>query len=201
MTAIKFELEDAGRNTIIFLPFLFIILQAQWMVTKRSVNGQCIRWPFTKPGPLGIKKILGQTIPGEIIGLKFIPSQSEPFRFISIFVSQPIRIIPNQSKKRFVSRSMKNGQKSIRINLINSETSIWMNSTPSETKFSIQINPINPSSDWSKPNFQSESIRMNPRSEWFGLARIKKSEWIGIVLIDSEWILIRYFRQGNKYLS
>ena len=32
--------------------------------------------------------------------------------------------------------------------------------------FSIQTNPR---SDLSKPNFQSESIRMNPRSESFGL--------------------------------
>ena len=32
--------------------------------------------------------------------------------------------------------------------------------------------------------------------EWFALARIQISEWIGIVLIGSEWIPIRYFRQG-----
>ena len=34
--------------------------------------------------------------PGESIGLKFIPSQSELFRFIPISVSGPMRIIPNQ---------------------------------------------------------------------------------------------------------
>ena len=62
--------------------------------------------------------------PGESIGLKFIPSQSELFRFIPISVSEPMRIIPNQSEKRFVSRLMINGQKS----------------NQSETKFSIQIN-------------------------------------------------------------
>ena len=77
-----------------------------------------------------------------------------------------MRIIPNQSEKLFVSRLMKNGKKSIRLNPINSETSIRMKPNQSETKFSIQINP---SSDWSKPNFQSKSIQMNPRSEWFGL--------------------------------
>ena len=32
-------------------------------------------------------------------------------------------LYPNQSEKRFVSRSMKNGQKPIRLNPINSETS------------------------------------------------------------------------------
>ena len=33
-------------------------------------------------------------MPGEDIGLKFVPSQSELFRFIPIFVSGPMRIIP-----------------------------------------------------------------------------------------------------------
>ena len=61
--------------------------------------------------------------PSESIGLKFIPSQSELFRFIPISVSEPMRIIPNQSEKRFVSRLMKNGQKSIRLNPITSEKS------------------------------------------------------------------------------
>ena len=69
----------------------------------------------------------------------FIPSQSELFWFIPITVSEPMRIIPNQSEKCFVSRLMKNGQKSIRLDAINSETSIRMNPNQSETKFSIQI--------------------------------------------------------------
>ena len=38
-----------------------------------------------------------------------------------------MRIIPNQSEKRFVSRLMTKGQKSIRINPIYSEISIPMN--------------------------------------------------------------------------
>ena len=37
------------------------------------------------------------------------------------------RTIPNQFEKRFVSRLMKKGQKSIRLNLIHSEASIRMN--------------------------------------------------------------------------
>ena len=104
-------------------------------------------------------------IPGESIGLKFIPSQSELFRFIPIFVSEPMRIIPNQSEKRFVSRLMKNGQKSIRLYPINPKTSIRMNPNQSQTKFQSRSIRINPTSDWSKPNFQSESIWINPRSE------------------------------------
>ena len=162
-----------------------------------------------------VGKLQFWNIPDESIGLKFIPSQSELFRFIPISVSKPMWIIPNQSEKRFVSRLMKNGQKSIRLNPINSETSIRMNPNQSETKFSIRINPI---SDWSKLNFQSELIWIVPTSnsfvfdhfssnetqnvfriglEWFALARIQIPEWIGIVLIDSEWISIQYFRQGG----
>ena len=45
--------------------------------------------------------------PSERTGLKFIPSQPELFRFIPISVSEPMRIIPNQSEKRFLSRLMK----------------------------------------------------------------------------------------------
>ena len=55
---------------------------------------------------------------GESNGKEFIPSQSEPFRFIPITVSEPMRIIPKQSEKRFVPRLMKNGKKSIRPNSI-----------------------------------------------------------------------------------
>ena len=87
-------------------------------------------------------RLLRVYIPGKIIGLKFILSQSELFRFIPISVSEPMRIIPNQSEKRFVSCLMKNSQKSIRLNPINSETLMRMNPNQSETKFSIRINPI-----------------------------------------------------------
>ena len=102
---------------------------------------------------------------------------SEPIRTIPISVSEPMRIIANQCEKRFASRLMKNGQKSIRLNSTNSETSIRMNSNQSETKISTQINPI---SDLSKPDFQSESIRNNSRLEWFGL-----KIWFRIDLIHS----------------
>ena len=109
-----------------------------------------------------IKKSLNHC-PSESIGLKFIPNQSELFRFITILsVSEPMPIIPNQSEKRFVSRLMKNYQKSIQLNPINSDTSIRMNPNQSEKRFvsrlmknyqkSIQLNPIN----------SDTSIRMNP---------------------------------------
>ena len=60
-------------------------------------------------------RLFDKTHPGESIGLKFIPSQSELFRFIPIYVSKLMGIIPNQSEKRFVSRLIKNDQKSIRL--------------------------------------------------------------------------------------
>ena len=96
--------------------------------------------------------------PGESIGLKFIPSQSELLLFIPITVSEPMQIILNQSEKRFVSRLMKNGQKSIRLNLINSETSIRMNSNQSETKF---VNPDQSELGLVQTGF---SIRINPNN-------------------------------------
>ena len=119
--------------------------------------------------------------PDESIGLKFIPSQPELFRFIPISVSKPKRIIPNQSEKRFISGLMKNGQKSIRLKPINSETSIRMNPNQSETKFLIQINP---NLNWSKPNFQSESIRIIPTLNSFVLILIENSVWINP---SSDW--------------
>ena len=59
--------------------------------------------------------LIGSNTNIENIGLKFISSHLQLFRFIPISVSEPMRIIPNQSEKRFVSRLMKNGQKSIRL--------------------------------------------------------------------------------------
>ena len=52
-------------------------------------------------------------LPGESIELKLIPSESDLFRAIPESVSKPFRVIPNQFEKRFVSRLMKNDQKSI----------------------------------------------------------------------------------------
>ena len=87
--------------------------------------------------------------PGVCIGLKFITSQSELFWFIPISVSEPMRIILNQSDL-------------IRLIPRNQPEWIRTNKKSSFQSRSIWINPI---SDWSKPHFQSKSIRMNPRSE------------------------------------
>ena len=132
-------------------------------------------------------------------------------------MSKPMRIIPNQSEKLFVSGLTKNGQKSIRLNQINSETSIGMNPNQSKTKFSIQINP-NPSdfgfelktwfwihtdcylrlnrirSDWFWPFFIKRDAKRF--TDWFGMIRIGSDTDIGIVPIDSEWISIRFFLPG-----
>ena len=52
-----------------------------------------------------------------------------------------MRIIPNQSEKHFVSYLMENGQKSIRFNPINSETSIRMNPNECEPIRNQVFNP------------------------------------------------------------
>ena len=44
--------------------------------------------------------------PGESFGLKFIPNQSDLFRFIPKSVSAPIQTHPSQSEKSFQSRLM-----------------------------------------------------------------------------------------------
>ena len=92
-------------------------------------------------------------------------------------------IIPNPCEKRFASRLMKNGQKSIRLNPIDSETSIRMNPNQSETKFSIQNNPNQSGLELIQTEF---SIRMNQRnvSDWFRFIRIDVSELIALSRID-----------------
>ena len=56
-----------------------------------------------------------------------------------------------------------------------------MNPNQSETKFSIRNNPT---SDWSKSNFQSKLIRIIPASDSFGLILIENSVWINP---SSDW--------------
>ena len=53
-----------------------------------------------------------------------------------------MRIISNQSEKRFVSRLMKKGQKSIRLNTIYSEASARMNSNQTELSFQSELGLI-----------------------------------------------------------
>ena len=71
-----------------------------------------------------------------------------------------MRIIPNQSEKRFVSRLVKNGKKSIRPN-------------PMQQSELIRTNP--------KPSFQSRSIRVQ-----FGLVRIHSDSYLGLNRIMSD---------------
>ena len=119
-----------------------------------------------------------------------------------------MRIIPNQSEKHFVFRLIKNGQKSIRLNPLNSETSIRMNPKPSFQSRSIGINPI---WDWSKPNFQSESIQIIPTLDSFrliliensvrinlGLVRIHSDSSLGINQIKSDIILTVFHQTRYK---
>ena len=110
-----------------------------------------------------------------------------------------MRIIPNQSEKRFISRLMKNGQKSIRLNLIHSVTSIRVNPNQSETKFSFRINlnhsdleliriDVSELIELSRIDFWPLFIKRDTKRflDWFGMIRIGSDTDIGIVLIDSE---------------
>ena len=56
-----------------------------------------------------------------------------------------MRIIPNQTEKRFVPRLMKNVKKSIRPYPIKSKATIQMNPYQSETNFLIWIIPTSDS--------------------------------------------------------
>ena len=106
---------------------------------------------------------------------EFIPSQLQLFRFIPISVSEPMRIIPNQSEKRFVSHLMKNDQKSIRFNPIN-----FRDINPNESE-PIRNQVFNPD--------QSESIR----------ARIDVLELIGLIFDRfSSNEIQHFFRIGSK---
>ena len=67
-----------------------------------------------------LKSLANIRIPSESFGMELNPKKSELYRAISKSISGPFRIIPNQSKKLFVSRFMRNGYKSIQLNLINS---------------------------------------------------------------------------------
>ena len=134
------------------------------------------------------------------IGLKFIPSQLKLFRCIPISVSEPIRIIPNQSEKRFVSRLMKNVQKSIRLNPKNSETSIRMNPSEYElgliqTKFSIRIwSDVSELIGLSRMEFWLFFIKRDTKrfSDWFGMIRIGSDTDIGMNRNSSD-------RLGNNF--
>ena len=125
-------------------------------------------------------------LPGERIGLKLIPSQSELFQFIPISVSEPVRIIPNQTKKRFVSSLMKNGQKTIRLNPIQSEASIQIITISDSLRLILLETSawINPSSDWKLC------------SHWFVFIRINSPDRIGLSRIDFWPIFIERDRKN-----
>ena len=98
---------------------------------------------------------------------------------------------------------MKNGQKSIRLNPIYSETTIRINPNQSETKTLIKINrnqsdlkliqtefPIrmNQRSEWFVLILIENSVWINPRSDWFELIWIEHlvSDWFGMIRIRSD---------------
>ena len=91
------------------------------------------RYNLTHPEAFGC----GLSIPGESIGLKFIPSQSELFRFIPISVSEPMWIIPNHSEPIWKTFCISFDEKQSKINPINSE--IWIENLVSDCSDSFGL--------------------------------------------------------------
>ena len=89
--------------------------------------------------------------------------KNDPWRKYRIEIhSERIRVIPRNFGICF--RTLPSHSQPIRKTFCISfdEKRPKINPNESEIKFLIRINP---SSDWFKANFQSESIRMNPRSD------------------------------------
>ena len=158
--------------------------------------------------------------PGESIGYEFITSQSELFRFIPISVSEPMRIIPNQSEKSFVSRLMKNGKKSIRPNPI-----LIRGNNPNESK-PIRKRIFHPNEFEVGMIRIENSVLINSRSDWsdwklgfglvwihsnccLGLSRIRSDQsftifhqtsyktFVRLVRNDSHWLWYRYRNESE----
>ena len=89
-----------------------------------------------------------------------------------------MRINTNQSEKHFESRLLKIAWNLIRLNPIQSETSVQMN--PNEYEV----------------NFQSEWIRINPDTDWFPIRMNQCSDWISAIPNHSD-ICIRV--NTNQY--
>ena len=121
------------------------------------------------------------------------------------FQSRSIRINPSLdlSKPNFQSESIRMNQRSEWFGLI----SFGLN----QSELGL-IRIENLVSDWfgfSRIRSDRSFYRFSPNelqnvfrigSEWLiPLARIQILEWIGIVLIGSEWIPIWYFRQGSNH--
>ena len=138
---------------------------------------------------------------------KAVKNRSDLIRFNSRQQSEWIRTNPKPS---FLPESIRARIDSNRI--FNQNQSEWIQGWNDSNWFwlkirfgSIGLIRIDP--DW-KLSFGLVRIHLDwclgvhrINSDWFTLTQINISEWIGIVLIGSEWIPIRYFHQGNWQLK
>ena len=134
--------------------------------------------------------------------IRSIPNHPEPtskmfwFSFdvkqlnINLIHSGSIQIITNQSELGLIlplcRRILPLAKVSFWIlfdanRLKNQSGSFHFSSNESEPSFQSELSRINPSSDSSTLNFQSESIRPRIHSDWFGIIRMQE-EWITIIL-------------------
>ena len=120
--------------------------------------------------------------PCKSFGLKFIPNQSDLFRFIPKFV--PKLCNSSQSEKSFRSRLMQIGWKSVRFN-----PRLWKNPDQlfSANDSVVEIIQIE-NSVWII--LTSDSFGLNRTELWFGL---KISDWVGLIFKPFAWNEIEKF--------
>ena len=142
------------------------------------------------------------------------PNESEPIRNQGFIPNQPelgliqtefsIRINPNKSKVGMIQigRYWKFALELSVIGLIRIDLywKLGFGFVRTHSDWCLGINRIK--SDWFYIVFHQTRYKtffglVRNDSKWLALARMQISEWIGIVLIDLEWISIRYFRQGR----
>ena len=123
-------------------------------------------------------------------------------RLNSIQSEESIQMIRNRFQTRFSIR-IKPNYSDLRFIRINSDWKFGLDQS--------ELGLIQIISDWKlgSDSFELNQIKsdlflavfinrdIKHFSEWFGMVRKQIPEWLGTTLIRSEWILIRYLRQGN----
>ena len=106
---------------------------------------------------------------------------SDSFRYLYTSQCESLRTNMNNVLYLVWWKKVKNQSDSIR--LIPRHQSEWIRTNP-KPSFQYRSIRINPSSDWSKPDFHSELIRIIPTLYSFVLILIENSVWINL---SSDW--------------
>ena len=123
--------------------------------------------------------------------------QSELFRYLYPSQCESFRTNPNNVLYLVLWKTVKN--QSDLIQLIPRHQSEWIRTNPKPSFQSRSIR-INPSSDWSEPNFQSESMIDLDLKLGFALVRIHSDWCLGINRIKSDWFFTVFHQTRHKTL-